>query len=360
MALNGIDISNWQSGINLEAVPADFVIVKATEGLYYVSPSCDRQYQQAKKAGRKLGVYHYANGNDAVSEAEYFLKNIKGYIHEAILVLDWESQNNPKFNSGQDRAWVKTWCDHVAAQTGVKPLVYISASYRHLVSGIGDYGLWIAQYANNNRTGYQDTPWNEGAYSCAIRQYSSAGSLSGYSGNLDLNKFYGDRTAWDKYANPSGAASSAPEVRMASVQLYDGNATDAQRWAVQHNDDGTVTLTSKSCSLALDVAGAGTSSGTAVRVYTSNQTDAQRWFVIQKSGDYAPDFTRPVEFAPKVNEELRLDCVGGGKENGTGIQVYTNNGTSAQQWQILDHGDGTWTLINVGSSQALDVVGGGN
>lgn len=36
MTLNGIDISNWQAGINLSAVPADFVIIKATEGTTYV------------------------------------------------------------------------------------------------------------------------------------------------------------------------------------------------------------------------------------------------------------------------------------------------------------------------------------
>ena len=56
-----------------------------------------------------------------------------------------------------------------------------------------------------NQTGYQATPWNEGAYSCAIRQYSSAGRLSGYNGNLDLNKFYGDKNTWMKYCNPDSA-----------------------------------------------------------------------------------------------------------------------------------------------------------
>ena len=35
--LNGIDVSNWQKGINLAAVPADFVICKATQGTTYVS-----------------------------------------------------------------------------------------------------------------------------------------------------------------------------------------------------------------------------------------------------------------------------------------------------------------------------------
>lgn len=205
MSMNGIDVSNWQKGINLAAVPADFVIMKATEGTGYVSADCDRQYQQAKSAGRCLGVYHYADGGDYKAEADHFLKNVKGYIGEAILCLDWESQGNPVFNTGKDKTWVKNWCDYVYKQTGVKPIVYVSKAYMSLVSGIGDYGLWIAQYANNNPTGYQDTPWNEGAYSCAMRQYSSAGRLSGYSGNLDLDKFYGDREAWNKYAGKGNA-----------------------------------------------------------------------------------------------------------------------------------------------------------
>ena len=38
MTLNGIDISSWQSNINVgkEGVPADFVIVKATGGTGYI------------------------------------------------------------------------------------------------------------------------------------------------------------------------------------------------------------------------------------------------------------------------------------------------------------------------------------
>lgn len=203
--MNGIDISNWQKGINLSVVPADFVIMKATQGTWYVSPDCDKQYQQAKKAGRCLGVYHYAQGGNVQAEADYFLKNIQGYIGEAILILDWEGQDNPTFNTGCDNTWVKQWCDYVYSKTGVKPMVYIQKSALNRVSGIGDYGLWVAQYANNNPTGYQANPWNEGAYSCAMRQYSSTGRLSGYNGNLDLNKFYGDRTAWNKYAGKGNA-----------------------------------------------------------------------------------------------------------------------------------------------------------
>lgn len=210
MTLNGIDISSWQKGIDLSKVPCDFVIVKGTEGTNYVNPDCDRAYQQAKSLGKLLGVYHYANGKDVNAEVDYFLKNCANYVGEAIICLDWEKGGNPVFGTAQAKSWVKAWCDKIYEKTKVKPLVYVSASALNQVKNIGDYGLWVAQYANNNPTGYQSAPWNEGAYACAIRQYSSCGRLTGYNGNLDLNKAYMDATAWNKYATGDRSGTVAP------------------------------------------------------------------------------------------------------------------------------------------------------
>ena len=204
MALNGIDISSWQAGINLEAVPCDFVIIKATQGTGYTNPDYARAYAQAKAAGKCLGVYHYAEGGSPTAEADYFLQQVGSRVGECILVLDWEGEQNPAFGRN-DYAWCKAWLDHVASKTGVRPLLYISQSIMGRFAGIGNYGLWIAQYADMNTTGYQSTPWNEGAYDCAMRQYSSCGRLNGYNGSLDLNKFYGDRAAWNKYAGKGNA-----------------------------------------------------------------------------------------------------------------------------------------------------------
>ena len=207
MALNGIDVSNWQNGINLSVVPADFVICKATEGNHYVSPDCNRQYQQAKQAGKLLGVYHYVNGTGgAIAEAQYFVNNCKGYIGEAMLCVDWEAQGNGQWGN---TTYLKQVLDEIYRLTKVRPLVYTSASVLRsqnfdAIAKAG-YGLWMAQYANNNITGYQSDPWTDGkglgAFSfAAIHQYSSHGRLNGYSGNLDLDIFYGDKTAWKKYA----------------------------------------------------------------------------------------------------------------------------------------------------------------
>lgn len=204
MSMNGIDISSWNTGINLDVVPCDFVIVKATEGTGYVNPDFERAYNQAKNAGKCLGIYHYAKGLDANAEADYFLKCVGNRAGEAILVLDWEGQGNSQFGVN-DFAWVKAWLERVVSKTGVKPLIYTSQSVMARFNGLGDYGMWIAQYANNDPTGYQDKPWKEGEYACAIRQYSSEGRLPGYDGRLDLNKAYMDRDGWNKYAGKGNA-----------------------------------------------------------------------------------------------------------------------------------------------------------
>lgn len=209
MSLNGVDVSNNNPKVDMSKIPYDFAIMKATQGTDFVDKYCDGFYQKAKARNKLRGVYHYAEGGDAKAEADFFLKNVSGYIGDAILVLDWEGIQNPTFGTGKDKEWCKTWCDRVYSKTGVKPLIYVQQSAMKRLSGVGDYGLWVAQYANNNIVnGYQEHPWNENSYSCVIRQYTSCGRLSGYDGNLDLNKFYGDANAWKKYAKANRGTSS--------------------------------------------------------------------------------------------------------------------------------------------------------
>ena len=204
--LNGIDVSNWQKGINLAAVPADFVICKATEGTSYVSPDCARQVEQAAAAGKLVGTYHYITGIGAVAEADYYLNNISNWIGKYMLCLDWESGSNRAWGN---ESYLEQMVQRVIQRTGIPPMIYVQQSRMSAVKPVAqrnNCGLWIAQYANMDTTGYQSAPWNEGAYSCAMRQYSSRGRLNGYGGDLDLNKFYGDRNAWSKYANPGNPA----------------------------------------------------------------------------------------------------------------------------------------------------------
>lgn len=210
MSMNGIDVSSWQAGIDLSKVPADFVIVKATQGVNYVSPNADQQYQSAKKAGRLLGVYHYIDGSNPTAQADYFVRNCKNYIGEALIALDWEAEQNPRWG---DTNFLEQVVKAFIDKTKVRPVIYTMASAYAAVKPVADRNncaLWIAQYGSMDPTGYQSHPWNSGAYSCAIRQYSSNGRLPGYGGPLDLNIAYMDRNAWLKYANPSSKPAPAP------------------------------------------------------------------------------------------------------------------------------------------------------
>lgn len=237
--MNGIDISNWQNGINLDAVPYDFIIAKATQGKTYVSPDCARQVEQARTRGKLFGVYHYIDGSGAIGEADFFIDNIKNWVGEGMLCLDWESNQNSAWGNED---YLRQVAQRVIDRTGIPPVIYVQQSRMAQVKPIADAlncALWIAQYANMNATGYQDAPWNEGAYSCAIRQYSSCGRLSGYSGNLDLNKAYMDAAAWKKYANPSGGASApSPAPSKPSASAPSGSTLDLVYHIVTNDING--------------------------------------------------------------------------------------------------------------------------
>ena len=223
--LKGIDISKWQDGIDLSKIETDFVICKATEGVGYTDQKCDKFYQQAKSLGKKLGVYHFARPdlrNTAVAEADWFIRETKGYHKEAILILDWESGDL------KNVTWAKQWLDRVYEKTGVKPVIYMSASVMSSADwssvANADYGLWVANYGSNNGTA-QESVFNKYPLKYwtfyALWQYTSTGRLDGYNGNLDLNYFSGDKEAWDKYAggSPSTSTSTTKPVEKSVDEL---------------------------------------------------------------------------------------------------------------------------------------------
>lgn len=204
--MNGIDISNWQNGIDLSKVPCDFVICKATGGTGFVSADFKRQIEQALALGKCAGAYHFALDGFANTtpeeEAKHFLNTVKPYIGKIALVLDWEAD---AVNLGA--AWAKRWLDYVYEQTGIRAMIYMSkgvASSASWAAVAENHALWVAQYANyNKQNGYNADPWGEknvGKWgtNITIRQYTSSGYLDGWKNRLDLNLAYIDKTDWDK------------------------------------------------------------------------------------------------------------------------------------------------------------------
>jgi lysozyme len=216
------------------------VLVKATEGLTYVSPNFESQAAATVESGKLLGLYHFARSHPA-KEADVFVRICGDYIGKALLVLDWEATD--ALSKGPAAAL--DFLERVYTLTGVRPLVYLSLSEENASNWSpvveANYGLWLAQYNRESVVeGYRHRDlyghlvhWPEPA----MFQYTSVGRLSGYSGNLDLNIFYGTGAAWKAYAKASRTpvATTAP----ASSHAKTGAKKATGTWIAQ---TGTFTL----------------------------------------------------------------------------------------------------------------------
>lgn len=219
--LHGIDISNWQKGINVpESI--DFCLCKATEGFRYVDPYCDGFIGQCIRKGILYGFYHFARYNSPEDEAAHFRNHTKGYELAGIPVLDIEDEEIGDWGS-----WSQRFVDKYHAITGVYPMIYASASTLKRFDGYPltkTCGLWVAGYPDSKQRNLKDVP--DFPYSvspwefAAIWQYSAHGAISGWGEHVDLDVAYMDRDAWKLYANPNtvnvGATQIMPTIATAT------------------------------------------------------------------------------------------------------------------------------------------------
>ena len=204
--MNGIDISHWQQGLKLSKIKCDFVIAKATEGVNFYDSCFEDFMKQAESLGKCMGFYHFAHPekNSAKSEAQFFYKHTEKYFGKAIPVLDWESSGKANVT------WAKQWLDEIYHLTGVRPMIYMSEAvtngYNWSTVANANYGLWVAKYRdygidkNYDMTNAGNKPVVKYWKFYAMWQWTSVGRLDGYGGNLDCDVFYGDKSAWNKYA----------------------------------------------------------------------------------------------------------------------------------------------------------------
>lgn len=204
--LKGIDISNHNFNYLLnrdfyDLKTADFVIMKASEGLTFKDSCLDRYYDElhgakdGKPDPEKLyGFYHYArpeNHNNPMREAQHFLSLVGHHAGSALFCLDVEG-DALRMNDFYLNAWVSTWCAYVIQQTGVKPLLYCSASATNRFKGAADLGcgLWVASWGKKP-TKKTIAPWP--VY--AIWQNGV--------NHLDMDSFNGSAEQFRKYCERS-------------------------------------------------------------------------------------------------------------------------------------------------------------
>jgi len=100
--------------------------------------------------------------------------------------------------------------------------------------------------------------------------------------------------------------------------------------------DGRITGLAGKC---VDIAGANTANGTAVQLYDCNGTSAQTW-------------SNPGDGTLRALGKC-LDVTSGGTADGTTVQLYDCNGSAAQKWAVSSAND----IVNPQANKCLDVTG---
>lgn len=201
----GIDVSVWQGFIDFDKVKLsgiDFVIIKAggSDDDFYTDSCFEINYNNAKKAGLKIGCYYIVGSNfDTIEKgtknAEHFAKIIKGKAFDYPIFLDLEL-TSPSQKYGATTASI-AFCDYLINR-GYYVGIYASSisgfKDRLDITRLGKYDKWIAQYSSNKPTYPTD---------CKIWQYSSTGRIDGINCNVDMNISYCDYPSVIKNSNNS-------------------------------------------------------------------------------------------------------------------------------------------------------------
>jgi type 1 glutamine amidotransferase len=147
---------------------------------------------------------------------------------------------------------------------------------------------------------------------------------------------------WSTYADVSGSLSNVPTGSQTLFLTFTGTGTglfDLDDFTLNRGTStggaGPVVGLAGKC---LDVSGSGTADGTKIQLYTCNGSAAQNW---QISGQV---WRNP-------SSGKCLDVAGGATANGTKAQLWTCNGSGAQNWAAQSNG----TVRNPQSGRCLDV-----
>jgi GH25 family lysozyme M1 (1,4-beta-N-acetylmuramidase) len=200
--LLGIDVSSYQGSINWTQVKASgktFAWAKATEGLTVTDSYYHSNALNGVAAGVYMGAYHFAHpdvnstNSGAIAEANHFLSVAGSDIISCELppVLDYEVSNS--LSGSQAAAWIQNWMNTVKAATGITPILYTDGSIANsLGNALVSYcKLWIAD-PDGSITAAPSTTYLGSWYpTWTFKQYSWTGSVSGISGNVDMDSFNG-------------------------------------------------------------------------------------------------------------------------------------------------------------------------
>ena len=194
---DGIDVSKHNGVIKWDEVAEDeniqFVYVRATVGKGMVDRRYRRNVNGARKAGLKVGSYHFFTSRSSATEQFWHFKSVvKKSEQDLIPVLDVEKDGiKGRWRGGQLVDSVRVFAELVKKHYGKYPIIYSNESFynNELGARFNRYLLFIANY--------QFAPYVEGKGKHNIWQYSERGHLHGIGERVDLSRLAKGTTLQD-------------------------------------------------------------------------------------------------------------------------------------------------------------------
>lgn len=187
----GIDVSRHQGTIDWAKVKKsgiEFVMIRAGYGKYsdQVDANFKTNITNAQKAGLDCGVYWYSyalNTSDALAEAKTCYNTIKGYKLSYPVAFDIEESSQMALTTTQVSNITKVFCEYLESQKYYVSVYSFASMLKDKMNSsvLTKYDIWVA-HINVSKPNYSG---NYGMW-----QYSHTGSVSGISGNVDLDYSY--------------------------------------------------------------------------------------------------------------------------------------------------------------------------
>lgn len=184
--VEGIDVSHYQGVIDWQEISKDksigYAYIKATEGEALVDGTYRRNIEGARKAGLKVGSYHYYRPN---ADGEAQLRNLTSQIlpHEQDLAIIIDVESRGRKPHGRFIAELREFLEHVEEHYHSRPIVYTFQNFynRYLKRELDDYRLMVSKYQ-------EEEPLLTDGRDFCIWQYTSEGSMGGIDGCVDRSK----------------------------------------------------------------------------------------------------------------------------------------------------------------------------
>lgn len=192
-AAYGVDVASYQGTIDWKAVKddgIDFAMIRILVRSGGKDSQFERNYEKAREAGVKVGVYRYSYAqsvHEAKEEAREVVNALDGRKLDYPIALDMEDSSQHHISSATKTDMILAY-KKVVEDAGYKFILYANTDWlnnRIDMSRLSNVDVWIARWRSLS-LGHGYT----GQGKVTMWQYSDSGDVAGISGKVDLDYCY--------------------------------------------------------------------------------------------------------------------------------------------------------------------------